>query len=73
VVGFVGLVGPHIARNLVGVRHGRVVPVAMLAGGVLVCVADTIGRTAIAPSQIPAGLMTALIGAPYFVWLLRRG
>ncbi|BEL06645.1 siderophore ABC transporter permease CdtC [Actinoplanes sichuanensis] len=73
VVGFVGLVAPHIARNLVGVRHGRVVPVAMLLGGLLVCVADTIGRTVIAPSQIPAGLMMALIGAPYFVWLLRRG
>ncbi|GIM89936.1 iron ABC transporter permease [Paractinoplanes toevensis] len=73
VVGFVGLVAPHIARGLVGVRHGRIIPVAMLLGGLLVCVADTLGRTLIAPSQIPAGLMMALVGAPYFVWLLRRG
>ncbi|NBE84465.1 Fe(3+)-hydroxamate ABC transporter permease FhuB [Micromonospora sp. NEAU-HG-1] len=72
VVGFVGLVAPHIARSLVGVRHGRIVPVAMLLGGLLVCVADALGRTLIAPSQIPAGLMMALVGAPYFVWLLRR-
>jgi ferric hydroxamate transport system permease protein len=72
VVGFVGLVAPHIARSLVGVRHGRIIPVAMLLGGLLVCVADALGRTVIAPAQIPAGLMMALIGAPYFVWLLRR-
>ncbi|MFE7455640.1 iron ABC transporter permease [Streptomyces sp. NPDC057554] len=72
VVGFVGLVAPHLARSLVGARHGRVIPVALLIGGVLVCVADTLGRTLIAPAQIPAGLMVALVGAPYFVWLLRR-
>ncbi|WP_328468382.1 iron ABC transporter permease [Actinoplanes sp. NBC_00393] len=72
VVGFVGLVAPHLARGLVGVRHGRIVPVAMLLGGLLVCVADALGRTVIAPSQIPAGLMMALIGAPYFIWLLSR-
>ncbi len=71
-VGFVGLVAPHLARALVGARHGRVIPVAMLLGALLVCVADTLGRTLIAPSQLPAGLMIALIGAPYFVWLLRR-
>ncbi|HWJ86403.1 MAG TPA: iron ABC transporter permease [Cellulomonas sp.] len=72
VVGFVGLVAPHLARSLVGARHGRIIPVSMLLGGLLVCVADTLGRTLIAPAQIPAGLMIALIGAPYFVWLLRR-
>ncbi|MEU4690680.1 iron ABC transporter permease [Actinoplanes sp. NPDC023714] len=72
VVGFVGLVAPHLARGLVGVRHGRIIPVAMLLGGLLVGVADALGRTLIAPSQIPAGLMMALIGAPYFVWLLSR-
>ena len=72
VVGFVRLVAPHIARSLIGVRHGRIIPVAMLLGGLLVCVSDTLGRTLIAPAQIPAGLMMALVGAPYFVWLLRR-
>ena len=72
VVGFVGLVAPHAARALVGGRHGRVVPVAILLGAVLVSLADTVGRTVIAPAQIPAGLVTALIGTPYFVWLLWR-
>ena len=72
VVGFVGLVAPHLARALVGAGHSRTVPVAMLLGGLLVCVADTLGRTLIAPSQLPAGLMIALVGAPYLIWLLRR-
>ncbi len=72
VVGFVGLVAPHLARAVVGARHGRVIPVAMLLGGLLVCVADTLGRTLASPAQLPAGLMIALIGAPYFVWLIRR-
>lgn len=70
-VGFVGLVAPHLARALIGARHSRII-VSMLLGALLVCVADTLGRTLIAPAQIPAGLMIALIGAPYFVWLLRR-
>ncbi|WP_406414293.1 iron ABC transporter permease [Streptomyces halstedii] len=72
VVGFVGLVAPHLARSLVGARHGRSIPVSMLLGAVLVCVADALGRTVVAPSQVPAGLMIALVGAPYFVWVLRR-
>ncbi|WP_334151430.1 iron ABC transporter permease [Microbacterium sp.] len=71
-VGFVGLVAPHLDRSLVGARHGRVIPIAMVLGGLLVLVADTLGRTLIAPSQLPAGLMIALVGAPYFVWLLSR-
>ncbi|WP_327675829.1 MULTISPECIES: iron ABC transporter permease [unclassified Streptomyces] len=72
VVGFVGLVAPHLARSLVGSRHGRAIPVAMLLGAVLVCVADALGRTLVAPAQMPAGLMIALVGAPYFVWVLRK-
>lgn len=72
VVGFVGLVAPHAARALVGGRHSRVIPVATLLGAVLVGAADTLGRTVIAPAQLPAGLVVALIGAPYFVWLLWR-
>ncbi|MFG2405630.1 iron ABC transporter permease [Streptomyces brevispora] len=72
VVGFVGLVAPHLARSLVGARHGRAIPVSMLLGGVLVCVADALGRTVVAPAQVPAGLMIALVGAPYFVWVLRK-
>ncbi|MFJ6855281.1 iron ABC transporter permease [Streptomyces sp. NPDC091271] len=72
VVGFVGLVAPHLARSLVGARHGRSIPVAMLLGALLVCVADALGRTIVVPAQVPAGLMIALVGAPYFVWVLGR-
>jgi ferric hydroxamate transport system permease protein len=72
VIGFVGLVAPHAARALVGSKHTRVLPVAALLGALLVSFADTIGRTVIAPAQVPAGLVTAMIGTPYFVWLLWR-
>ena len=72
VIGFVGLVAPHAARALVGARHALVLPLAALLGGLLVCVGDTLGRTVIAPGQLPAGLLTAVVGAPYFVWLLWR-
>lgn len=71
-IGFVGLVAPHAARALVGRRHIRVVPVAMLLGATLVCLADLLGRTVIAPAQLGAGLMTAVVGTPYFVYLLVR-
>ncbi|MEU5755792.1 iron ABC transporter permease [Streptomyces sp. NPDC047829] len=71
-IAFVGLVAPHAARALVGRRHVRVVPVAILLGASLVCAADLIGRTVIAPAQLGAGLMTAIIGTPYFLYLLVR-
>ncbi|KZB86902.1 iron ABC transporter permease [Amycolatopsis regifaucium] len=72
VVAFVGLVAPHLARSLVGGRHGRVIPVAAAIGALLVSIADTLGRTVIAPAQIPAGLVIALVGTPYFVLVLWR-
>ncbi|PRY57937.1 iron complex transport system permease protein [Glycomyces artemisiae] len=72
VIGFVGLVAPHLARGLVGSRHARVLPVSILLGILLVSLADTLGRTVIAPAQIPAGLVCSLIGTPYFIWLLWR-
>lgn len=71
-IGFVGLVAPHAARALVGRKHAAVVPVAVLLGAVLVCVGDVVGRTVIAPAQLGAGILTAVIGTPYFIWLLVR-
>jgi iron complex transport system permease protein len=56
----------------VGAHHARILPVAVLLGAVLLGVADTVGRTVIAPAQLPAGLVVALLGAPYFVFLLAR-
>ena len=72
VITFVGLVAPHAAGALVGARDARALPVAALLGALLASVADTLGRTVIAPQQLLAGLLTALVGTPYFVWLLWR-
>ena len=72
VVIFVGLVAPHVARALVGGLHVRVLVAAALVGAVLVSLADTVGRAVIAPAQVPAGLVTAMVGTPYFVYLLWR-
>lgn len=69
-IGFVGLVAPHLARRLVGPRHRILLPVCALVGAVVVTIADTIGRTMIQPSSISTGVMTAIIGAPYFIFLL---
>ncbi|TDN43838.1 iron complex transport system permease protein [Curtobacterium flaccumfaciens] len=71
-IGFVGLVAPHLARSLVGRAHARVVPVAVVLGALLVCLGDLLGRTVIAPAQLGAGILTAVVGTPYFIWLLLR-
>ena len=69
-IGFVGLVAPHVARRLVGPAHEGLLPVAALAGGLLLVVADLAARTVIAPNELPIGVTMALIGAPFFAWLL---
>lgn len=71
-IGFVGLMSPHIARQLVGPSHEGLVPVAALMGGLVVVVADLIGRLLFAPIELPCGIITAVIGAPYFLYLLIR-
>ena len=72
VVGWVGLVIPHIARMLVGSGFGRLRPVSALIGAGYLLVVDTLART-IAAVEVPLGILTAVIGAPFFVWLLARG
>lgn len=72
VIAFVGLVAPHVARLIIGARHVLLLPLASLTGAILVVCADALGRTIVAPGQIPAGLATAMIGCPYFLWLLIR-
>lgn len=69
-IGFVGLMAPHMARRLVGSAFGALLPVSALIGGILVMVADLIGRTMFSPLEVPAGVFTASIGAPYFIYLL---
>jgi iron complex transport system permease protein len=71
-VAFVAFVAPHIARRLAGVPGGAVLPVAALTGGVLMLAADLAGRILLAPSDVPVGIITAMIGAPFFLYLLHR-
>lgn len=71
-LGFVGLVVPHIARALTGEKPARLLPAAALSGGILVILADLLGRTLFAPSELPVGILMSLIGAPYFLILLIR-
>lgn len=69
---FIGLAAPHLARKAVGPIHHRLLPVAMAVGATLTMAADVIGRLAVAPIEIPAGIVTAALGAPLLVWVLRR-
>jgi iron complex transport system permease protein len=71
-IGFVGLMIPHIVRLLVGADHRRVLPIAALLGGVYLVLVDLVGRTIIAPSELPVGIVTAAIGGPFFIWLMRQ-
>lgn len=71
IVGFVGLVAPHAARLLVGARHGVLIPASCLLGAVLVVAADLAARTVAVPREVPIGILTALVGGPFFLYLLR--
>ncbi|MGG1518628.1 iron chelate uptake ABC transporter family permease subunit [Paenibacillus oryzisoli] len=71
-IAFVGLIAPHIARSLVGGRHQWLVPLSALIGADLMLLGDLIGRVVILPREVPVGIMTAIIGTPYFLYLLRR-
>jgi iron complex transport system permease protein len=71
-VGYVGLIVPHLVRLAVGSDNRLVVPFSAISGAIFVVLADTVARTTIAPRELPVGAITALIGAPLFIWLLRR-
>ncbi|MEM6836673.1 MAG: iron ABC transporter permease [Cyanobacteria bacterium P01_C01_bin.120] len=71
-IGFVGLMAPHLARQLVGPSHAGLIPIAALTGACIVELADLAGRLIFAPIELPCGVITAVIGAPYFLWLLHR-
>jgi len=72
VIGFIGLVVPHLVRLLAGSDHRIVVPASALAGGILLVIADTLARTIMAPRQLPVGALTAMIGVPLFLLLMGR-
>lgn len=71
-IGFVGLMAPHIARRLVGPSHGGLLPAVAMTGGTLVVLADLLGRTLFAPIELPCGIVTAVVGAPFFLYLLYK-
>jgi iron complex transport system permease protein len=72
-VGFVGLMVPHMLRRLVGAEHGVLVPACVLGGGAFLALCDAGARTVLAPAELPVGVVTALLGGPFFLWLLRHG
>ena len=72
-IGFVGLIVPHAARRLIGAGHRRLLPACLFAGGALLVLCDTLARVACPPRELPVGVVTALLGGPFFLWLLRRG
>ncbi|MNN28340.1 Iron-uptake system permease protein FeuC [compost metagenome] len=71
-ISFVGLIAPHLARRLVGPKHEYLLPASALAGGLLVILGDTLGRWVLQPAEIPTGIVVAIIGAPYFLYLLTK-
>lgn len=72
VIGFIGLVIPHLVRMWLGSDHRAVIPCSVLAGALLLLIADTLARTAVAPAEMPVGLLTSILGAPWFLWLIFR-
>ena len=72
IIGFVGLVVPHILRRLFGSDHRRLFPLSMLYGGMFLMVCDTFAKTVLSPREIPVGVITSLVGGPFFIWLLNR-
>jgi len=72
VIGFVGLMTPHLLRLVVGADHRRLLPAVLLAGPMLLILADLVARTVLTPQELPVGIVTALLGGPFFLYLLRR-
>lgn len=71
-IGFIGLVIPHLGRMIVGPNHGTLLPLSAMAGALLLLIADTFARTLVAPAELPVGILTALAGAPFFIFLLMQ-
>jgi iron complex transport system permease protein len=72
VIGFVGLVIPHVTRMMWGADHRFLLPASVLLGATFVVLADAAARTVAAPTELPIGVVTAFVGVPFFLWLLRR-
>lgn len=69
-IGFIGLAAPHMGRRFIGANHRALIPASALLGAMILLVADTVARTLFLPIDVPAGVFTALIGAPFFIYQL---
>jgi iron complex transport system permease protein len=72
IIGFVGLIVPHVVRLIWGADYRRLVPLSIVGGGTVLLLADLLARVVLAPQVLPVGIVTALAGAPFFLWVLRR-
>jgi iron complex transport system permease protein len=72
IIGFIGLIAPHVVRLLWGADYRRILPLSIISGGTALLLADVLARTLLAPQVLPVGVVTALAGAPFFLWVLRR-
>ena len=72
IIGFIGLIVPHLLRLVIGADHYRLIPATAVGGALLMIIADTLARTLASPTEIPVGILTAMVGAPVFLWLLQR-
>ena len=72
IISFVGLIAPHLMRSIFGPNHRTLIPQSMAAGAILLLVSDIVARTAVAPSEIPIGIITSLVGVPFFIAVLKR-
>jgi iron complex transport system permease protein len=71
VIGFVGLIIPHISRKIIGSKHKKLIPFSIFIGGFFLVLTDTIARVALLPSELPVGIITAFLGAPFFLWIMK--
>jgi iron complex transport system permease protein len=69
-IGFIGLIVPHLARMIIGPNYRSLLPVTLFLGALLLLISDMLARTVVAPLDMPVGIVTALLGAPFFVWIL---
>jgi iron complex transport system permease protein len=72
IIGFVGLIVPHVFRLMGLSGYRKLLPASMLGGAILLVLADVVARVILAPQQLPVGIVTAMIGAPFFLWVLKR-
>jgi len=72
IIGFIGLIVPHIMRLWWGADYRRLIPLSIISGATALLISDIVARVVLAPQEIPVGIVTALVGAPFFLWVLRR-